>query len=686
MTKEHLQATVEELETLERGAEVLERGAAVDERGAAVLERGAADLEGRDAVGQRGAGDDQRRASKKVEELDAANSDLQNLLHSTRIPTLFLDGQLRIKRFTDAANHVFRLIGTDVGRPITDITNRFEGEIVPDLKEVLATLAPRERKVRLADQSASYLLRILPYRRVDDVIDGLVVTFLDVTALEEAQRQSARLAAIVEWSHDAIVGRGLDGEILSWNQAAESMFGYLESEALGRPLSLIVPTERQRELGSAFERIASVAPRPPFEMTLVRKNGRGVDVSVGISPIKDGDGSVIGASAIFRDITDLKRAQEALKEEARHKDEFLALLSHELRNPLAPMRSCLDVIRHPDRAPDQVETCLRIMDRQLSHLTGLVDQLMDASRIASGKIQLDLRDEDLCEVVRAAVEDERRIVESAHLRLDLRLPDRQLWIRADHLRLSQVVANLIGNAAKFTDAGGSVTVSVDTEDNHYARVRVTDTGVGLESREVEQIFRPFAQSESGLHRPRGGLGLGLAVVRALVEAHGGRVEARSEGKGQGSEFVVTLPMQAERVSRRRATGAAALGGAAAVPRRVLIIEDNRDAAEGLQALLRLFGHTVEVAHDGPTGLARAETFRPEAVLCDIGLPGLTGYDVAEALRASEDLRSVYLVALTGFDQPGDQQRTREAGFDQHITKPVDVQTLRRLLEEMPVAR
>jgi len=322
------------------------------------------------------------------------------------------------------------------------------------------------------------------------------------------------------------------------------------------------------------------------------------------------------------------------------------------------------------------------MDRQLSHLTALVDQLMDASRIASGKIQVDLREEDLVEVVRSAIEDQRRVLESAQLHLDLQLPNRQFWVRGDHLRLSQVVANLVGNAAKFTEPGGRLAVTVASEDGSQAVLTVRDSGIGIDPREMKRLFRPFAQSGNMPHRSRGGLGLGLALVRALVEAHGGRVEAHSDGTGRGTTVVVRLPLMEERPARRPASGEPGPAAPAREPRRVLVIEDNVDAAEGLRTLLELFGHTVEVAHDGAAGVERARAFRPDLVLCDIGLPGMSGYEVATAVRADETLRSTRLVALTGFDQPGDQKRTREAGFNRHVTKPVDLQTLRRLLEDV----
>ena len=686
-TKDHLQATVEEVETSnEELKSSNEELLSTNEELQSSNEELQTSKEEMQSVNEE-LETINTELNQKVELLDRANSDLQNLLQSTRIPTVFLDGELRIKRFTEAATHVFHLIDTDVGRPITDITGRFEGAIVPDMKAVIATLTPRERKLRLSDQSATYLLRILPYRRVDNVIDGLVVTFLDVTALEEAQEQHARLAAIVESSHDAIVGRSPTGGILSWNQAAADMFGYDSSEVMGRPLALIVPPDSRTELDEAFERLETGELLPAFPSRLVGKDGHQVDVSVGLSLIRESDGRVAGASAILRDITALKlgqkalEAEEGLKTAARHKDDFLALLSHELRNPLAPIRSCLDVMRQPNSTPDQVERCLLVMDRQVVHLTALVDQLMDASRIASGRIKVELRDEDLVEVVRAAVEDQRRVVESLRLHLDVHLPDRPLWIRGDRLRLSQVVANLIGNAAKFTDADGALTLSL-ASDGRHAVLTVRDTGDGLEPGEIQQLFQPFTQPETGARHARGGLGLGLALVRGLVDAHGGRVEARSEGAGRGSTFVVTLPLQ-DRIAREPSSDSPRPIPRATTQRRVLVIEDNLDAAEGLHTLLGLCGHTVELAHDGATGIALAQTFQPEVVLCDIGLPGMSGYEIASAMRASEALRSTYLVALTGFGQPGDQQRTREAGFDRHVTKPVDVQTLHQLLEDVP---
>ena len=621
--------------------------------------------------------------AKKVEELDTANSDLQNLFQSTQIPTLFLDSTLRIKRFTEAATSVFRLIETDVGRPITDITPRFDGNLVADLEEALRTLSMKERPVSLVDGSAAYLMRILPYRRVGNVVDGLVITFLDVTQLNRALEQRARLAAIVESSQDAIVGRSFEGTVLTWNAAAEKMFGFAADEAVGRPLSLIVPPEAQEQVHEVHERLKRGELVAPFEGVRRTRDGRRLSVSIAVSPLKDAAGRLYGASTIFRDITELKETQEALRREAREKDQFLAVLSHELRNPLAPLRASLEILRSETAAPADREKSLRVMDRQLFQLTSLVDQLMDAARLSSGKIVLDREDVDVVELARTVLEDHRSILEHTGLRLESSFHPGPLVVSADRLRLSQAVGNVLANAAKFTDRGGSVTVSVH-EDDGQALVTVADTGIGIEAGMEERIFRPFAQASASVGRARGGLGLGLALVRGLVESHGGTVAARSEGPGRGTAFTVRLPLLAGARARRAAVVPDVGPPPRTKPKRVLVVEDNTDASESLLRLLTLWGHEVETVPDGRTAVERARGFRPEVVLCDLKLPGgMDGYSVAKALKADSSLASPFLVALTGFGQSDDRERSLAAGFDRHMTKPADLDLMRRLLDSLP---
>ncbi len=612
---------------------------------------------------------------KKIEALDRANSDLQNLFRSTRIATIFVDRELCIQRFTPAATDVFRLIDSDIGRPITDITPRFTGgDLVFEIQGVLRTLAPCERQVRLEANEACCILRILPYRTLDDVIDGVVITFVDVTDLKRAQEQTAQLAAIVESSQDAILGKTLDGVITSWNAGAERMYGYTAEEAVGSPIDLLVPPERREELRPIFESLHQGRRIETLETVRVTKDGRRLHVLLTISPVHGDEGKVVGASAIARDITDRKEAEDALKEAARRKDEFLALLGHELRNPLAPVRNCLHVLAQPNATSAQAEKARQTIERQVLHLTRLVDDLLDVARISQGRILLRRTPLDLVDLVRRELDDRRGDLAAAGLTLEVDLPDHPLGIDGDSTRLAQAVGNVLHNAGKFTEAGGNIHVTVREEPGQRAAVVIEDTGIGMGPEVLARLFEPFGHPP-GDHG-RGGLGLGLALVKSLIELHGGTVEAASAGQDQGSAITLRIPLAAAVAEAAPAEDAAEKGG---LTRRCLLIEDHRDAAESLRVLLELAGHQVEVAFEGAEGIETARRFLPEVVLCDIGLPGMDGYAVARALRADPDLGSVRLIALTGYGQAEDQRRAQEAGFDTHLTKPADPDTLRRLL-------
>ncbi|MBI5616751.1 MAG: PAS domain-containing protein [Gammaproteobacteria bacterium] len=373
----------------------------------------------------------------------------------------------------------------------------------------------------------------------------------------------------------------------------------------------------------------------------------------------------------------LQEAKAAAEEANRQKDHFLAVLGHELRNPLAPIRNSVALLKRLGPADPALERARDMIDRQVTHMIRLIDDLLDVSRIATGKIRLRREELDLTEVVQCAVEDQRPLSEARGLQLTFVAPSESVWVLADTARISQIVANLLVNAIKFTDPGGQVDVSLEMDGERQVMIRVRDSGIGIDAYTLARLFQPFTQADRSIDRSSGGLGLGLVLVKGLAELHGGRVQAISDGQGHGSEFMVSLP-----TVRRQSAGSDGhppAAPSAVRPRRVLIIEDNADAAESLKLFLEMSGHAVAVAHSGREGLDQARAHPPDVILCDLGLPGMDGYEVAQAIRTCGELHSVYLVAITGYGQDEDRKRALEAGFDDHLTKPADLHALERLL-------
>ncbi len=372
-----------------------------------------------------------------------------------------------------------------------------------------------------------------------------------------------------------------------------------------------------------------------------------------------------------------------LRASDERKGAFIAMLSHELRNPLAPLRHALWLL---DRVPPDSEQAVgarATLGRQVLHLSRLTDDLLDATRISQGKIHLLHERVDLVEIVRRALEDHAPLFAARRVTLVPQLPDVALPLDADPTRLGQVVGNVLWNAAKFTDPGGRAEVRVEREPGGTALVRVRDDGIGIPADILPHVFEPFVQADRSLDRTRGGLGLGLSLVKALVELHGGSVQIQSDGPGLGAEISLRFSLAPEQPALIRPAGA----GREVMPRhRVLVVEDNLDAAETLREMLLLWDHDVEVAHDGKIGLELARSFHPDVVLCDIGLPGMDGYAVARALRADPASSSAYLVAVTGYASPEDARRAAGAGFDLHLGKPVPIEVLEEVLATAPVAR
>ena len=503
----------------------------------------------------------------------------------------------------------------------------------------------------------------------------ILLSFHDVTMRKEAESANARLSAIVQSSDDAIVSKDLNGIITSWNQGAERIFGYTSDETIGKAAAILIPADRADEEAAIDERVRREDRIHHFETVGRHKDGSLIEISLSISPIIDEHGAVIGASKIARDITQRKRAEEALRAADRAKDEFLAMLGHELRNPLGALTSAIGILDLPKRSPDQVARARAIIDRQIERLSHLVDDLIDASRLTSAKMRLSRRPLDLSHVVKEAIE----VLRTRGLldRHELTFNGSQVWVDADETRIEQIVTNLIGNALKFTPPGGAITVSVRT-DGPNALLAVKDTGVGIPADILPTIFDLFVQSERSLERSQGGLGIGLTLVRRLVELHGGTVQATSDGTAMGSTFTVCLPaIVAPNANAREQTSAVT---AEYRPRKVLVVEDNDDMREALGILLTQDGHKVHAANDGPSGLKAALTFRPDIALLDLGLPGFDGYALARSIRAHDEGKQIYLVALTGYGQPEDRLRSKEAGFDELVVKPLDVNQLTLLVQ------
>lgn len=504
----------------------------------------------------------------------------------------------------------------------------------------------------------------------------ILLRFQDITARKEAEVINARLSAIVQSSDDAILSKDLNGIITSWNRGAQNIFGYTPDEVIGKSITILIPTDRADEEPTILERIRRGERIDHYETVRRRKDGSLIDVSLSVSPIIDEGGAIIGASKIARDITQRKRAEEAIQAAAHAKDEFLAMLGHELRNPLGALASAVRILDLGELSSDHAARARAVIGRQLDQLSHMVDDLLDASRVTSARMRLTLRPLELSEVVEGTIEALRtRGVMDRH---QLTLSGQRVWINADQTRVEQIVTNLVGNALKFTPAGGTITVSVRNE-GPYALLEVKDTGVGIAADILPKIFDLFVQGERSLDRSQGGLGIGLTLVRRIVELHGGTVQAATNRVGMGSTLTVRLP--AVPAPNTNVGEQAPLITAVPRPRRVLVVEDNDDVREMLSIQLTNDGHEVQTAHDGPSGLHAALSFRPDVGLLDVGLPGFDGYALARKIRAHDEGKQIYLVAISGYGQSEDRLRSKEAGFDHHLVKPIDVNQLALLLQQ-----
>ncbi len=518
---------------------------------------------------------------------------------------------------------------------------------------------------------------------------------------EQALRESeARVRAaydllkcIIEGTEDLIAALDTDFRFTAVNTAYQNKFRQIFGAEVAVGTSLVealahLPEEQAKARDLWRRALQGEIIHETHEFGDRRRERRVFDLR--FNPIRDGAGRVVGAGEIASDVTERARVASALRtanaqllEADRRKDEFLAVLAHELRNPLAPIRNSLGILRLSARDDPVAERVHGMMERQVTHLVRLVDDLLEVSRITRGKIELRRERVELSAVVHSAVETSGPLIDAARQQLSIRLPPEPLVLEADPVRLAQVLGNLLNNASRYTEEGGRIWLTV-SRDGQQARVSVRDNGAGIAPDLLPKVFEMFAQGDRVAGRAPGGLGIGLTLVRGLIDLHGGSIEARSDGAGLGSEFVVCLPLAQARASTRAAPVARPIGDLAL--RRVLVVDDNRDAADSLAILLHMLGADAEVVYDGASALKALEHYRPAAVLLDIGMPGMDGYEVARRIRSGGQGAEVVLVAMTGWGQDDDRRRAEEAGFDHHLVKPADTEAVQRLLSTGRLAR
>ena len=590
-------------------------------------------------------------------------------------------------------DEVFRIVDEQSRKPLESPATRAirEGVIVGLANH--AVLVARDGVEHPIDDSAA------PIRDEQGRISGCVLIFRDVSHRRRGEKAEAarlldarRLASIVESSDDAIIGKSLDGIIQSWNAGAERLFGHTAEQAIGRHISLVIPPERLTEEDDILANLRAGRRVDHFETERLRRDGRLVPVSLSISPIKDDEGRVVGASKVARDITERKRAEAErrrleddlrklaadLSEADHRKNEFLATLSHELRNPLAPLSHTLEILKRGGGDEATLRRSFEIMERQLGHLVRLVDDLLDLNRITHNRIELRKERVELRSVIDQALHTIRPLVESARHEMTVVWSPEPLFLDADPVRLSQVFGNLLHNACKYTSPGGRIRVTSKRQGSE-AVVTIEDDGMGIPPDQLDSIFEMFTQVERSLDRSQGGLGIGLTLVKRLVELHGGSVAAKSAGEGLGTELVVRLPLAAAVQDRSPATTPMAEPDRSR-SRRVLIVDDNEDAASSLAALLQITGHEAYTVHDGSAALEAARAHPPDVMLLDIGLPTIDGYELCRRVREEPWGKAMKLIALTGWGQEDDRRRSLEAGFDSHLVKPVDYAELLALLD------
>jgi two-component system CheB/CheR fusion protein len=621
-------------------------------------------------------------------ELDALTNDLTNLLTSAAIPVVMVGPDLRVRRFTEAAGQTMNLLTSDIGRPIGDLKPPVD---VPDLekliREVIDDAQVRERELRDRDGRWN-LLRIHPYRTPENKINGALVLLLDIDQVKRVQQaladSEAHLRLALEAGSAGTLHRDLINGKMVWDDLANHFFGLpVDSERSYQKFLGLIHHDDRKIFDDAVAHAVEHREKFTEEIRICRPDGQTIWLLVKGQASYGKANEPLRLSGVCVDISERKRMANELdvyiaqlKENDRLKDEFLAMLAHELRNPLAPITNAVGILRNSSTTPQQAEWCRDVIDRQLAQMARLLDDLLDVSRITRNRLRFQVEEVEFRKVIDAAVETSAPLIKEKNQKLELRLPTHPVWLNADPVRLTQVISNLLNNASKYMASAGEIIVNATYERNALI-LSVKDAGSGISAEFLPHVFDIFVQGESTQASSQGGLGLGLTLAKRLVEMHSGTLEAKSEGEGKGSEFIVRLPASDRPPAGRQQTSASAPTEQTA--KRVLVVDDRAVQAESLSMLLESMGHQTRFALDGPSALRIAEEFKPEAALIDIGLPGMDGYELARRLRQQPQFKDMLLIAQTGWGRPEDQERSREAGFNHHVAKPLNPDDLMRLL-------
>ena len=624
------------------------------------------------------------------EELRGAKQRLESLLENSPLAVIeWSSADYRIVRWSDEATKVFGWTAEEtVGRRIDELNWVYPEDwplVEQMMVEMLSGKRPRNVSKNRNVRKDGSVIHCEWYNSTLHHPDGkfsVLSLVLDVTERKRAEqaleRSNLKLAEVLDSIQDDFYVLNRDWKFTFASKRFTSRIGKQPEDFLGHNIWEMFP----KHLGTVYEENLRAA-MDKRETRRFEIGGQYTDAwyRMTASP------SAEGITVLGTEITENKRVEETLRnlnarlvEADARRNEFLGVLSHELRNPLTPVRNSLYILDRATPGGEQARRAHSVIDRQVGHLARLVDDLLDVTRITRGKIRLQRSRVDLVDLVRRAVEDHHTVLENHEVTVDL--PTQAIWIDGDPTRLAQLLGNLLNNAAKFTPEDGKISVSL-VRDKDSAVLEVADTGLGIDPETLKRLFEPFAQADRSLDRSRGGLGLGLALVKGMVELHGGEVSAHSDGPGKGSRFTVKFPLDEREVVADGPPQPSDAAGRGC--RKVLIIEDNKDAADSLSEALGLSGHRVAVAYDGTAGLAMAREFHPEVIICDIGLPGdMDGYAVARALRRDAVTASAFLIALTGYAQPEDQRQALAAGFDAHLAKPPSIEKIKEILGTLEV--